>query len=265
MNTIEEIIDQLHIQDLKNEMHPSFFDENDDYNMLIVRLPTLRGELNLKSIGFIFTQQSSYLYNKETKVFEDMGDRFEGVYKKINKSFDLFLKKFRKYDDAIEDMEERLYENSTTDSFMRDWLDLKRDLLRIERVLSRTAGTMDEFIDFYENSDEFPVNSYVNIHEHMERAMRYASLYLSKLDYIYSFYTARTNEKMNKMIYILTIISAVFLPLNLVVGFFGMNTSGLPLVGGSDGTLRVTLIIASLFVITSAVVYLWKGKTDKSL
>lgn len=66
------------------------------------------------------------------------------------------------------------------------------------------------------------------------------------------------------MIYILTIISAVFLPLNLVVGFFGMNTSGLPFTDSeTNGTLNVVYLMSSLSLLTFVSALLWYKKTKK--
>lgn len=39
--------------------------------------------------------------------------------------------------------------------------------------------------------------------------------------------SAIKNEKMNQSLYFLSILSAIFLPLNLIVGFFGINTNDL--------------------------------------
>ena len=44
---------------------------------------------------------------------------------------------------------------------------------------------------------------------------------------------------MNKVMFVLTILSAIFMPLTLVTGFFGMNTGGLPFVGDAFGTWKV--------------------------
>jgi magnesium transporter len=62
---------------------------------------------------------------------------------------------------------------------------------------------------------------------------------------------------MNRIIYILTIISAIFLPLNLVVGFFGMNTTSLPFTKHAGGTYNVVLIMIFLGILTSFGVYKW--------
>jgi magnesium transporter len=51
--------------------------------------------------------------------------------------------------------------------------------------------------------------------------------------------------------YWLTIISAIFLPLTLVTGFFGMNTGGLPFTDDPHGTTKViviSLILEAIFL-----------------
>jgi hypothetical protein len=56
---------------------------------------------------------------------------------------------------------------------------------------------------------------------------------------------------LNKNIYILTLISGVFLPLNLIVGFFGMNTESLLFKDDPKGTLYVIyILIAIIFLFT---------------
>lgn len=263
MQNIEQLIDTLHLEDVRNEQHPSIFDENETYDMLIIRIPVISNELSARSLGFIITKESSFIYHKEKERFEELSGRFEGPYKVLDKLTDKVLKSFVKYQDAIADMEEMLYADRYKTDFMNIWLELKLEILRIERILLRAERTIDSFIDYHQESPDFPTNNYVDIHEHIERTMRSATLQLSKLDYLYSFYNAKSNDKMNRMIYILTIISAIFLPLNLVVGFFGMNTSGLPFTGGSVGTYYAVSLMLFLAVVTSVVVQRWRKKVEK--
>ncbi|MGB5965904.1 MAG: CorA family divalent cation transporter [Sulfurimonadaceae bacterium] len=265
MDHIEQLIDPLHLQDLSNEVHPSIFDKNEGYDMLIMRVPVIEKKLDAISMGFVLTSDNSFFYNKSEKRFEALDSRFYGPYKIIDTAMDQVLKSFTGYQDTIEEMEELLYEDRSAKDFMTNWLDLKRDILRVERILLRASITMKEVISYYEQDEGFPENSYADLHEHMDRTMRAATLQLSKLDYLYSFYNVRTNEKMNKMIYLLTIISAIFLPLNLVVGFFGMNTGGLPFAEGDSGTFKAVLLMVSLVIFTSGIiVYLWKIKSEKA-
>ncbi|CAA6823268.1 MAG: Magnesium and cobalt transport protein CorA [uncultured Sulfurovum sp.] len=257
-------IDTLHLEDLNNTLHPSIFDENDDYDMLIVRLPVIQEDLTSLSLGFVFTQEHSHQYNTIEKRFETLEDRFEGPYHVIDVLLDKLLKAFTSYQDQILDMEESLYDDAVKTTFMTHWLSLKRDILRIERIMLRTSDVMQEMITHYEHVEGFPMNHYVDIHEHCERIVRASTLQLSKLDYLYNFYNTRTNEKMNRLIFFLTIISAIFLPLNLIVGFFGMNTSGLPFTDGSQGTLNVVGSLLLLIVVTTLGVLLWQRKIEHS-
>jgi len=257
---IKESIDKLHLEDLKNEAHPSLFDVNDKYDLLIVRLPLVEDELKFNSVGFIITQDHSFLYNRVDDELKKLDDKFVSTHNILNKIIDKLLKAFEKYRDEIADIEEDLYDNQNISSFMKKWLELKRDILRIERTLMHTADTMDEMIEHYEGRDDFPINNYMNLHEHLDRTLRSATLQYSKLDYLYSFYTARINDKMNHLIYTLTIISAIFLPLNLIVGFFGINTTGLPFTDGANGTLGVVSIIVFVSLLSIFLInYIRKG------
>ena len=260
MENFEHLIDNLHLEDFRNISHPSIFDDNEEYDMLIVRLPVITEKLDATSVGFLLTDKNSYTYNKDTNTFEELSSRFEGPYKIIDKLTDKVLKSFINYQEKIADMEELLYKGNIKENFMHEWLSLKLDISRIERILLRTVNTVDDFMQHYKSLEDFPINNYVDIHEHLDRTMRSAVLQLSKLDDLYSFYSAKSNEKMNRLIYVLTIISAIFLPLNLVVGFFGMNTSNLPFSQEPSGTLAAVSIMISLFIITSLGVYKWHKK-----
>ncbi|MDO9267053.1 MAG: CorA family divalent cation transporter [Sulfurimonas sp.] len=250
MINIHELVDNLHLDDLRDETHPSIFDENEQYDMLIIRLPIIRKELEVISTGFIITPNNSYLYEREKDNFKELGNRFEAPYKILDGMIDQLVKSFERYLNLVLNLEEMLYVKKTTNSFMKQWLDLKHNITRIERELMNSSFTMDRAIEYYEKSDGFPINHYMDLHEHIERTLRSATLQLSKLDYLYHFYSAQTNEKLNRSIYILTIISAVFLPLNLLVGFFGINTSGLPFADGTSGTTNVVILMLCILIAT---------------
>ena len=54
MQAIETLVDALHLEDLANAMHPSVFDQNEAYDMLIIRLPEVGTEtLSMHSYGIV--------------------------------------------------------------------------------------------------------------------------------------------------------------------------------------------------------------------
>lgn len=254
---IAELISPFNREDLGNALHPSLFDDNPEYDMLVLRLPTLGDPMDIHSYGFILTENRSYYFNKATKQFEMLGRRFEGPHRYVDPIIDRLLKGVVALQDHIADMEEALYEDRTGSTFMTDWFSLKRDLVRIERLMKRATDVLEDAMAYYTHATAFPIDHYTDLHEHCERIARMATLLLSKLDYIYNFYNVRTNEHMNRLISVLTVISGVFLPLNLLVGFFGMNTGGLPFAQSAYGTVMAIGLMGSMALLTSAVVLLW--------
>jgi zinc transporter len=66
----------------------------------------------------------------------------------------------------------------------------------------------------------------------------------------------RTSEATNRNIYIVSVLTAVFLPITLITGIFGMNVGGLPWVEADRGFLWV-IGIMGLTAITSLVLLSW--------
>ena len=77
----------------------------------------------------------------------------------------------------------------------------------------------------------------------------------AELDDIYAHIQSVKNDKINRNIYILTLLSALFLPLNLITGFFGMNTNGMFLNGFQNGTAVVAGSMLALFATLAGLFY----------
>lgn len=78
----------------------------------------------------------------------------------------------------------------------------------------------------------------------------------AELDDIYAFIQSVKNDKINRNIYILTLLSALFLPLNLITGIFGMNTNGMFLNGFQNGTAVVAGFMLALFATLTGLFWL---------
>ena len=150
------------------------------------------------------------------------------------------------YVDEIDRLEDDLYMRKLSPIFLDLWFDLKKDITRMERMLERSFEALKKYLRFYENHEHFPLHEFTNILEHIERHERLGSLNSNKLDTLYN---SLKNDKMNNNIYALTILSGIFLPLNLVVGFFGMNTEGLFFANNALGTFYVVTILGGLFIL----------------
>ena len=63
---------------------------------------------------------------------------------------------------------------------------------------------------------------------HFERVRRDAEAIQSDLDNLTQIYFSATNQRTNEIIRVLTIVSVIFLPLNLLAGIYGMNFAQIP-------------------------------------
>ena len=252
-----EILDKLHLKDLENPKHPSIFDENEAYNMLILLLPKIIDhEIHTTPINLIFLDEETWEYHQDTNTFEKLEYNFMSPYWRLNITVDNLNRSFLEFLEGIVNLEQDLYRGTDNGNFLHIWLDFKLDLIKFERTLALTLIPLSDFIVHYEEHSNFPHNQYLDIQEHLGRMLEATRLQLNRLDSLHSFYDVQANVKMNKMIYLLTIISAVFLPLNLIVGFFGMNTSDLPFSTGHHGSMIAIFLLIFSSILTGAL--LWR-------
>lgn len=251
----------LHLEDLQNPLHPSTFEEHKEYQILILRIPEqINHKTKLKSYGFVISDQSVHFYNLEQSSFVSLVDGNEGLYHFLDQKIDALLHDIEILTERVILLEESLYKKISP-HFMNRWHSLKKETSRLERVILKAADALDRFIQKTKSKDFFPINEYNDLHEHLERALRSTISANDLLENLYSYYTLRSNDRMNRSIYILTVISVIFLPLNLVVGFFGMNTGGLPFQEHPMGTAYAFASMIFFALLLSFAV-LWKIKNE---
>ena len=242
MQHLYDTLDRFHLLDLKNPTHPSMFAEEANYDILILALPFKDKELKIDSHAFVFDDATYYYFDKTSQTFLDF-ETMQKVYELLNEKTNTTMKMVASIHESIDWMEEKLYENTNLSSFMRHWLGHKKDLARTHRLLNVAEEVLEQFIESYLKEENFLAIHFKDIHEHLERTNRSVLLAIDKLGNLYNFYTSRNNERMNKTIYLLTILSGIFLPLNLIVGYFGMNTQGLPFDEIASGSMIVTSLL----------------------
>lgn len=259
MKHLYDQLDRFHLLDIKNATHPSMFVEESNYDILILAFPSSRDpELKVESYAFVFDTTSYYWYDKNIHEFVDL-KTMEKVYELLNEKTNIAMKIVASAHESIDWMEEQLYDNAHLSSFMRYWLKNKKDLTRINRLLTLCVEVLENFIESYLKEEDFLAIHFKDIHEHLSRTNRSTLLAIDKLNNLYNFYTSRNNERMNKTIYLLTIFSGIFLPLNLIVGYFGMNTHGLPLDDFSNGSTMVMMLLGVCATLMAGVI-LYFGK-----
>ena len=257
---IREKLDSFHLEDVRSEVHPSVFFKHENYDLIILRLPQVKDEKIVQvSNAFVVTEESYYYFDKAKDLFIDLKN-IKGFYRFLDNKIDSVLKIILDHFNEIEAIEDRIYDGKSLKDFNQQWFLYKNNIVRINRVLFKASQTMDDLIFNYKQEEEYLERNFEDIEEHLQRAYRNSGLLLEKLDALYNFHLTQTNEQMNRIIYTLTILSGIFLPLNFIVGFFGMNTTSLFFTQGEGGTYSVISILISIGLISTLLAYFLKRK-----
>jgi Mg2+ and Co2+ transporter CorA len=71
--------------------------------------------------------------------------------------------------------------------------------------------------------------------EHIQRVVHHVNRMEQSAETAVQIHFSAMGNRTNDIMRTLTVLTAIFLPLNLVTGFFGMNFEGLPLIHSGDG------------------------------
>ena len=94
--------------------------------------------------------------------------------------------------------------------------------------------------------------------EHIERVLSHVRRLESSADTAVQMHFSEQNTRTNDIMRALTVLTAIFLPLNFVTGFFGMNFEGLPLIHSPTGFWIVFAMILVIGIGMS--VFFWRKR-----
>jgi magnesium transporter len=136
---------------------------------------------------------------------------------------------------------------------MRGLLRLRRSLVRMRRSLAEEEEIIDTLVDEFdhehapESSKEIAIY-FRDISDHIGKYLETIEALDSTFNHLMEVHSLITSHRTNEIIYLLTIVSAIMLPLNLIVGFFGMNFDNLWFAHHSWGIWAVTMIMFSIIL-----------------
>lgn len=196
------------------------------------------------SILFFFKDEQIY-HLKDNKKYEKITLKELLDYVTIEMSQIRNL--FQQYHEEIDSLEDILFERKPPSYFIHTWFTYKKEMSNIDRTFNRNSLVLNEFKDESGIFSAETLDKLEALIENLESEKRNCTNEISRLDSIFNFYTTIKNDKLNLHIYLLAIVSGIFLPLNLIVGFFGMNTDNMFFKDNPHATQNVIWIIIFLF------------------
>ena len=82
--------------------------------------------------------------------------------------------------------------------------------------------------------------------EHIERVLSHVRRLESSAETAVQMHFSAQSNRTNDIMRTLTVLTAIFMPLNLITGFFGMNFDGLPLIHAQTGVWIASVVMVVL-------------------
>ena len=140
---------------------------------------------------------------------------FDGFFKELFKFSRNQRHLFAHYLDQIDYLDDLLIDGKTPRHFTANWFALKKDLAHMDRTFSRNQFVLEELSEDLSSSLD-KQKKIASIIAHLESDKRSCQSGLGKLESLFHYFNALRSERMNKNIYLLALVSGVFLPLNLI-------------------------------------------------
>lgn len=243
----------------------------EDYYYIILLLPNLK-ESNLSGhpLGIFLDKTKLLLINLEEE--ELSKEFFQGALSKQAKlsspSHFLFsflreilhshYEKYLAYQAIIQNFEEKIWiTESKNKKLEHDLSSLSIKLLVLQNFYDQLSELLDQLEEY--ESDILPEKELPLLLSLHSRVDHYANNIHFLKDYLVSLrstYQAQLTLSMNAVMKIFTVISAVFLPLTLFVGWYGMNFKYMPELGWRYGYLG----FGAFILLTSGLILLYLRK-----
>ncbi len=162
------------------------------------------------------------------------------------------------YDKQLDDIESRIIAGNT-DEVLKDIAVIRNDLRDIKIHYFDLSDLCQEFEE--NENDFFKENNERYFHLVSQRIQRLSERAATLVEFtiqLRDFCQTKVDERQNKSIAFLTVISTIFMPLTLIVGWYGMNFKYMPELGQKWGYPAVIAI--SVLIVLASVLFFKKKK-----
>lgn len=238
-------IEDEHLADAMNASHPSFHDVTGDYQLLVFRYPVPGGELLPLSVRscclLLFDRVLVSVRSADDALISEAHRRIAERRVRVPSSVVGVLHRLL---DAVVDhaltMREPLAQriHAVQDALLdpddpsSDWKQLLRDRRSLARLQDLCAAQLDA-LDALARHARHPWNQRQQVdmrdlRNHVERVLSHAESLERDVESAVQLHFSAVAHSTNLIVHRLTVISAVFLPLTLMAGIWGMNFQYMP-------------------------------------
>lgn len=238
-------VDSQHVDDSLNAQHPSFFDGTRDYDMLVFQGLGPRDvpcPLETRtSAFFLFPRVLITVRARDSVSINRVRERILDKRVKppasplllthlfLDTMIDRFLDIREPMAQWLTKLQDDLLDPATTRSDWRPLLDGRKQVRQLEAL----SESQREALDAWRRNGEFEWDEAMQVRmhdldEHVLRIVNYAAGQERDLEAAVQLHFASVAHRTNKIMQVLTVLSAIFFPLTLITGIYGMNFEYMP-------------------------------------
>ena len=277
-------IDELHLIDILNPQHPSFFDLTNDYEILIFRkLRSTTSDLSTTPVAFIMTDNLLItVRDADSPTFASIHQRLtqqEPSQKKrqptspvdlalriLNAMIDKYLELRIPLTERIEHWQTELLQGSHRFNRWQSLLQENLALQQLENLCEEQLDALQELRDNYLDqhiSDagtrrDLMLVRITDLVEHVTRVQTHASRLQLALKSAIDLHFSATANQTNETMRFLAILTAIFAPLTLLTGIYGMNFDVIPGLHNPNG---FWWLLGSMLATTVGLLYYFRRRS----
>jgi magnesium/cobalt transport protein CorA len=259
-----------HVSDAGNAAHPSYFDNTDQYELVIFRglAPDSTAEkVTTRPMAlFNFDRLLVTVRAPDSRSVAHVKSRFlatpakcpgnpdELMHRLLSSMVDHYLELRHPLTERLDRWQKLLLDPRKP---FRDWaklLESRGEIRKLQHLSEEQRDAIQEWRDYRiaDISAALQVRL-ADLVEHIERVLHHARTIESQAESAVQLYFASTSYRTAEIMRLLTIITATFMPLTLITGIFGMNFEFIPGLH-SQGGFWISLV-GMAFVVIAMLVY----------
>ncbi|MFT5471197.1 MAG: magnesium transporter [Verrucomicrobiales bacterium] len=256
-------IHTLALQDAKRDRHPPKFEVFDESTFLLFKTLTAETtDIHFSTIQIAMFAGKRFLITRASGASRSIEKLKKEVVAKPQKFAEggagqmaarlirLFVERYLtillELEPRLEELEEQLLGNSG-DEILAELTGYKADLKRIRRIFLYHQQVLDQLraepVPGFDAEHRHWLN---DVFEQQERASSLTLLYYELAGDLVDGFLSLASHRLNGIMKVLTIITAVFVPLGFLAGIYGMNFDNMPELHSRFGYFILIAVMASI-------------------
>lgn len=238
----------LAIDDAHRDRHPPKIEEFEHHTLILYRgISSFDAELNFvpQQVAFFLGERFLISLHPGTALSIDRLMAHEGstllrrspehvALRVMYVSAGFYLDSLLEFENQLSDLEDELID-AGSDALMRRIIAYRSRLVKMRRVFNYHVGITQELTAYdyshLPRDNENTLHAINDVHERFERLHSLTQMYYAICGDLIDGYISLSSHQLNITMRVLTVITAIFVPLTFLAGIYGMNFAYMPELG----------------------------------